>query len=584
MEPADSPKGRECSQKRSPFDLIMNQIRRKKSFTDRRPKTSVGRFFRPTENSDRKEGGFPGIREAEALRDEDRAGNGDPTDSEVSSAVGWGRVKQFVQKLGKKPDSQSLSLGHCDLTATDVLELATLLPFLSLLEEMDLSWNDLIGGSLRALTFHLQHVSRLRSLRLSSCRLTADDLTALGEALDFIPLLEVVDLSWNSGVGGNLQCFTRGLRPGNRVKELHLVECQLTAADAEALAGALCLLPGLELLDLSVNRLLEGGLGELAPQLKGTPRLRVLRIHMCGLGRDSLQTLGSAFPFLLALEHLDLSCNRGVSGGFAQVSAHLAQLTHLRSLDIHMCDLTEEDLQALVQVLPSLGDLTMLDLSSNKKIGGVSHLLFPGLLLSKLKTLSLNNCCLTEQSYHSLANAVQSMGQLECLGLSWNKSVGGGLRLVLDALQADCPLRKLRLGSCGLNTEDLLYLASAAKRGALAHLSHLDLMCNDGVGEQGWTHLFKEAGGLGSLTELDISQRPSGPSSGHPPASPWLPGLLAALPRLPLLSRFSMRHWALTARDRDRLEAFNKDSKRNVHFDFDTWNTAGRREAGSSEN
>lgn len=45
------------------------------------------------------------------------------TDSEITSVVGWGRVKQFVQKLGKTPDSQSLSLAHCDLTATDVVEL-----------------------------------------------------------------------------------------------------------------------------------------------------------------------------------------------------------------------------------------------------------------------------------------------------------------------------------------------------------------------------------------------------------------------------------------------------------------------------
>lgn len=37
--------------------------------------------------------------------------------------VGWGRVCLFLQKLGKKVDSRSLSLAHCDLTATDLLEL-----------------------------------------------------------------------------------------------------------------------------------------------------------------------------------------------------------------------------------------------------------------------------------------------------------------------------------------------------------------------------------------------------------------------------------------------------------------------------
>ncbi|KAJ8397587.1 hypothetical protein AAFF_G00438630 [Aldrovandia affinis] len=544
MELTDSQKGRECPQKRSPFDLIMNQIRRKKSFTDRRPRASVGRFFRPVENSDKKDGGIPEGGQPEALQGEEKAGSRDPAESEVCPTVGWGRVKQFVQKLGKKPDSHTLSLGHCDLTATDVLELATLLPFLSLLEEMDLSWNDLIGGSLKALTFHLQHVSRLRILRLSGCRLTADDLTALGQALDYTPLLEVMDLSWNAGIGGNLQCLTSGLRPGSRVKELHLVDCQLTAADAQTLAGALCALPGLELLDISANRLLEGGLGELALQLRDTPGLRVLRMHMCGLKQDSLQMLGRAFQVLPTLELLDLSCNKEVSGGFAQVSAHLSQLKHLQSLDLHLCNLTEDDMQALVQVVPSYGDLTMLDLSSNKNIGGVSQMLFPSLPLSSLKTLSLNNCCLTEDSYHSLASVVQSLDQLESLGLSWNRCVGGNLGLLLDALQPGSHLQELRLASCGLNTEDLLHLASAVKRGPLAHLRHLELMYNEGVNEQGWAHLFREAGGLRALAELDISLRPSSTHS---------------------------------------LDVFNRDSKRSIHFDYDMQDTAGHRETGAVE-
>lgn len=60
---------------------------------------------------------------------------------------------------------------------------ATLLQFLPQLEEVDVSWNELIGGSLKALTSHLQHVGGIRALRLCSCRLSADDITALGGSL-----------------------------------------------------------------------------------------------------------------------------------------------------------------------------------------------------------------------------------------------------------------------------------------------------------------------------------------------------------------------------------------------------------------
>lgn len=55
------------------------------------------------------------------------------------------------------------------------------MPFLLDVEEIDLSWNDLIGGSLKLVTPHFNHVSRLRILNLSNCGLTSDDTAVLGK-------------------------------------------------------------------------------------------------------------------------------------------------------------------------------------------------------------------------------------------------------------------------------------------------------------------------------------------------------------------------------------------------------------------
>lgn len=56
------------------------------------------------------------------------------------------------------------------------------MPFLLDIEELDLSWNDLIGGSLKLMAPHFNHVSRLRILNLSNCGLTGDDTTVLGKS------------------------------------------------------------------------------------------------------------------------------------------------------------------------------------------------------------------------------------------------------------------------------------------------------------------------------------------------------------------------------------------------------------------
>ncbi|MEQ2286149.1 hypothetical protein AMECASPLE_039250 [Ameca splendens] len=90
----------------------MSQIRRKRSASDRKP---LGRFLSRT--SDRT--GIP--EDAETQNKGQNPGVGASVQSECDA--GWGRVCVFLQKLGKKADSRSLSLAHCDLTATDLLEL-----------------------------------------------------------------------------------------------------------------------------------------------------------------------------------------------------------------------------------------------------------------------------------------------------------------------------------------------------------------------------------------------------------------------------------------------------------------------------
>uniref|UniRef100_A0A8B9KU35 Leucine rich repeat containing 31 n=1 Tax=Astyanax mexicanus TaxID=7994 RepID=A0A8B9KU35_ASTMX len=524
----------------------MNQIRRKTSFTERK-KPTMGRLFRPSVSSD-KNSDIPETKESESSEGKDN--------SEIGSVVGWGRVKQFVQKLGKTPDTQSLSLTHCDLTATDVVELGTLLPFLAQLEVMDLSWNDLLGGSLKALTVHLQHVSKLKVLKVSSCRLTAHDLIALGEGLYCIPLLEMLDLSWNAGVGGgNLHCLANHLPSASSLRELHLVDCQLSEADAVTLGEALPLLPCLELLDLSGNKPMKEGLQIVVSALSYTPQLKTLKLSTCGLNKMKKLKL------LPGLEHLDLSCNKESGGGFSTMTASLTLLTHLKCLDMHLCCLTEEDILALVQAIPSLSELTELDLSSNKSIGCMLQFLLPALPLSKMKKLHLNNCGLSLDTCWALATTMQSLAQLESLNLSWNKSVGEILQQLLEPLQTGCKLQELRLSSCDLTTEVMMGWCLASV--TLSQLKLLDLSYNGSVGDCGWVSFYSGAAGLKELQELDVSLRPSASLS----ASPWLPALLDALPQLPSLRRLALQRWAFSSGEREKLD--KALSKRNVVLECD---------------
>ncbi|XP_066413070.1 leucine-rich repeat-containing protein 31 [Molothrus aeneus] len=565
--------------KSSPFDFVIKQFQGKKCAPEKRKEqpSAIKQFFKgfefgKSEGKDRRE-----IEETEISNDrsDDQSEKQDPSvegnadglshlTSEAESPSGEQRFNQFMEKLGKKPSSKNLDLNNCALSAADITELASLLPFLPELEELSLAWNGGVGGTLKALTVHLQHVSLLKVLRLNNCRLTAEDVISLGEAFEIVSQLEELDLSWNSNIGGKLSLLTKKLQEGCKLKCLKMTDCNLTAKDGESLAELLNVIPNLEVLDISINKNIGCSMKLIAQDLRNVPGLKELNLHMCGLKQDSLQGLDTALQHLAELRKLDISCNREIGGGFKASTAHLASLKNLEVLDLHQCCVTEEDMTVLSQVIPLLSNLQELNLSSNKNVGLSSDPLLGRLrFLPKLRSVTISNCGLGEESLSSLAEAALHLPELEILDLSWNKCVGGNLKLLLGALNLATEIRVLRLSSCNLVAEDLALLTSLRQDGHLARLQKLDLSYNNTISDEGWAVFCQGLGAFKELSELDVSLSPSTCRD----CGPWFGELLAALTQLPALAELAMQRWALSESQRKQMEGFNQDNKRYIRFD-----------------
>ncbi|XP_049723307.1 leucine-rich repeat-containing protein 31 [Elephas maximus indicus] len=487
-----------------------------------------------------------------------------PLSSEMEGESRAEKNEQFLQKLGKKAVNKCLNLNNCGLRTADMKEVVALLPSLPDLEELDISWNDFVGGTLHSITQQMHLVSKLKILRLSSCRLTTDDIGALGEALKAIPELEELNLSWNSKVGGNLPLILQALQEGSKLQTLELVDCALTSEDGAFMGQLLPMLQSLEVLDLSINRNISGSLNRIAQGLKNTSNLKVLKLHSCGLSQDSVKILDAAFRYLCDLRRLDLSCNKELGGGFEGSPAQLATLRHLQVLDLHQCSLTAGDVVSLTQVIPLLSNLQELDLSANKKMGISSENLLSRLrFLPALKSLLINNCALENETLTALAEASVHLPGLEIFDLSWNKCIGGNLKLLVEMLQLSASLQVLGLSSCSLVTEDVTLLASIIQTGHLAKLQKLDLSYNDSVCGTGWTVFCQNLQFLKELTELDISLRPSNFQN----CGQWFGHLLHAMTKLPEITEIGMKRWVLTASQEEELERFNQDHKRRIHID-----------------
>ncbi|XP_077204563.1 leucine-rich repeat-containing protein 31 isoform X3 [Paroedura picta] len=431
-----------------------------------------------------------------------------PPDAAESTVFHW-RVKQLLEKLNKQPSDKVLDLNNSAMNTTDLKELIAILPLLPDLEEMDLSWNDFVGGALQPLTHQFSHTQKLKVLRLNNCRLMPKDVTFLGEALEVIPCLEILDLSWNNNIGGNLSSLTQKIPKGYNLKTLKVTDCSLTMEDGNSLAQLLNRIQNLEELDLSINKNIGHSLKSIARELKYLSGLKVLNLHMCGLKQDGFQCLAQIIPLLSSLQELDLSSNKSVG-------------------------LSSDNLLTRLRFLP------------------------------KLKSVLLSNCSLQQNSFASLAEAALHLPELKILDLSWNKCVGGNLKLILKALSLEAELQELRLSSCSLVDKDLACLALVVQDGPLAKLQKLDLSYNQHISDQGWATFYQGIGALEQLSELDVSLRPVS----HCDCEEWFGQLLAALLKLPMLSDLDLQGWVLSKRQQKQLESFNWDNERKIRIDF----------------
>ncbi|XP_072329715.1 leucine-rich repeat-containing protein 31-like [Scyliorhinus torazame] len=551
---------------KSPFDLIVNQIWRRKSFAETLPQSSGSRFFKVSENSNEAEcqlGKTSLDSENEETVSKISSDELKPPDVECGSA-GWEQVTEFMARLGKKPDHKSMNLNNSQLTANDAVQLAALLPNLPNLEQLDLSWNEVIGGTLKLLTNDLQHMSQLRVLVLGSCGLAERDVSALGECIQHLPNIEEIDLSWNRGLGGNLSLLTQMFNTVSKLKILKLMDCNLTADDGRALGKTLAVITRLEFLDLSMNKDVGSGLKILFRELKHVPQLQVLKLHLCGLTKVNICDLGDALEHVPGMKKLVFSCN-DIGGGFEETAVHLLNFKQLQVFDVHQCSLTEDDVCALTQIIPLLPSLQVLNLALNRNLGmSVRHLISRLRFLPRLRSLIVNNCNLTKESIVELADTIPHLTELETLDLSWNKCLGGNLGELFQMLQSNTHLRVLKLCSCNLTSQDLASLVSTSCAGFLESLQKLDLTYNNIVDDQSWAMFFQEISGLKELSELDIGLRPLT----HRECGLWITVLLDSLTRLPSLTELGMNNWVFSASQRDLLDAFNKDNKRNIHFAY----------------
>ncbi|KAI8513111.1 Nlrc4p [Branchiostoma belcheri] len=279
----------------------------------------------------------------------------------------------------------------------------------------------------------LKNVPCLRALGLSGTHLTPSSLQPLVQGFRHVSLLEELDLSWNTDLGdAGMEVLQVGLSSVPHLAVLHLMWVNMTAVGMSSLAPYMRHLVGLRELDISNNKIGDTGLESLTTVLHTFTAMQVLGLSRTGISPTGMRTLVPALCKLTRLIKLDISDNAIGDPGLECLAAILHHLTAMKVLVLSETGISDRGISSLIKALPHLVQLQVLYVSWNN-IGDSG-------IVSLVQTLCQPSSLDMEQNPpgdKSLTTAphYKYNTTLQVLHIGWNRGVtGAGLGRVAQLI------------------------------------------------------------------------------------------------------------------------------------------------------
>ncbi|XP_078598216.1 NLR family CARD domain-containing protein 4-like [Branchiostoma floridae x Branchiostoma japonicum] len=238
---------------------------------------------------------------------------------------------RLVSVLKNVPGLRALDLWHTDLTLSSLQPLVQGFSNMSLLEELDLSWNrDLGDAGMEVLHVGLSKVPHLAVLRLWGVNMTAVGMSSLAPYMHHLVGLRELDITGNKIGDTGLKSLTTILPIFTAMQVLVLSSISISPTGMHTLVPALCQLTRLIKLDISTgNAIGDPGLECLAAILHHLTAMKVLVLTETGISDRGVSALIKVLPHLVQLQVLNVSLNNIGDSGIVSLVETLCQPSSL---------------------------------------------------------------------------------------------------------------------------------------------------------------------------------------------------------------------------------------------------------------
>ena len=395
----------------------------------------------------------------------------------------------------------ALKLANCYVIscseAADVL--TTVLLHNTLLQELDLSYNNLLTSDTLKIFRGLKNSSNLRSINISHNMITDEAAEIIATVLFHNNKLQSIDLSYNYFTSEGFVRIFEGLNDNMYLRKLNISSNKITDKAAHSIATVLSHNSKLEELDLSNNLMQTTGTIIIFKSLIHVTSLKKLYINDNMIADKAADDI-AVFLFLNdKLEELDISYNNLQNTGAIKTFEFIKNISTLTKLRISHNNITDQAADYIETFLSQNTKLKELDLSHNNLLSA-GAIKICSTNLSYLTAFNISHNGITTKAATDIAIFLSRNLKLENLDLSHNSLLSAGIVRICKVYLTN--LRTLNISHNGITakaTDDIAAFLSHNIK-----LQDLDLSCSD-LQETGCRNIFKAMQNISALTSLKLS-------------------------------------------------------------------------------
>ena len=372
-----------------------------------------------------------------------------------------------------------LNISNNNITSTAANAIAVAIAHNTHLQEFIISGNGLGVLGAKMIARSLQKISTLTKLHIANTNISDEAVDDIAAVVSCNVYLQEFDISGNCLQAIGAAKIARGLQEISTLTKLYISNNKITYEAADEIAAAVSCNSELQDIDISENDLETIGIIKIMKALQGIHTLKVLYLNSNNITDKAADDIAAAICCNTKLEELDVSRNDLRTEGVIKIAVALQRIVTLTKLNLSNNNVTYTAVNAIAVAITRNTHLQELIISGNY-LGGVlgAKIIAKSLqtisTLTKLYIAGINN---SDGATDDIAAAVSCNVHLQEFDIGKNYLDALSVIKVAKSLQEISTLTKLCINNNQIANEAAHYIANVIS--CNSHLQILDISSNN---------------------------------------------------------------------------------------------------------